>query len=103
MQKKNKQINLRLTELEKNALLMKAQQRGYKNLSEFLLTSIIKPERLNLKRLSGLCYEINKIGVNLNQIARRVHQEKGELKADFLQELVVIDECLNEVLKVAKK
>lgn len=102
-EKKNKQINLRVTDNEKKALLMKARERGFKNLTEFLLTSVIKPERLNLKRLSGLCYEINKIGVNLNQITRRVHQQDGNLTEEFLQQLIMIDECLNEVLKVARK
>ncbi len=83
--KKNRVLQIRLSEQEWQFIEMKMQEHSYTNKSEYILNSIICPVKHNKKRAQSLIYELNKIGVNLNQVVKRMHQTKS-----FNQE--VIDE-----------
>lgn len=91
-------IKVRLTPSEKEQLQQVIAEYGAKNLSEFirsvLLTgsyNVTHEECENLQ--ADLIYELNKIGNNLNQIARLANTRK-ELDIAVLQELQKIRELL---------
>ena len=91
-------IKVRLTPSEKEQLQQVIAEYGVKNLSEFirsvLLTgsyNVTSEECENLQ--SDLIYELNKIGNNLNQIARLANT-RGEVDIQVLQELQKIREFL---------
>lgn len=93
--KKNSAIYFRVTEAEKYYIELKAKERNFSNLSEFIIASIIKPEVLDKKKMKDMAYEVNKIGVNLNQCVRKMHsqlQEKEDTKKLFNELLSAINE-----------
>lgn len=101
MQTKTEQLNLRLTTDEKKALLQKAEERNFKNLSEFILCSIIRPQRLNTKSTLKFLNELNRMGHNANQIARKCNQNNS-VDVDVLQALELIQEEMNNLIEAIK-
>ncbi|MBU9542860.1 plasmid mobilization protein [Burkholderia multivorans] len=87
--KKVKQINLRLSDLQLQFIDKRAELNNYTNRSEFILDSLIYPQRLDKKRMKDMIYEVNKIGTNLMQITRYVNTHK-QLDQSVL-------DCLNEL------
>lgn len=84
-QKREKRITLRLTEDEYNLLTQLASERGI-TVSELVRRKLFRqrlPQPSPLKLLSKvkeckrLSYELNRIGNNLNQVARMVNKRKG--------------------------
>lgn len=55
---------------------------------------ILLNKRVKTKIENDLLFELNKIGVNLNQIARRVNKKE---KIQVLTELVAIEKALKEL------
>lgn len=83
--KREKRITLRLTEEEYRLLKDLALERGI-TVSDLIRKRIFRerlPQPAPLKFLGKidecrrLAYELNRIGVNLNQIARKVNKDKG--------------------------
>ena len=74
---RNKKINFWVTEEEKNMIDGHIKSLGYQNRSAFLRsvvfeTTLIKTDLEPIKKLAS---EINAIGNNVNQIARKANQE----------------------------
>jgi hypothetical protein len=67
-------------------------------MSDFIRVQCIAPHQINKKDYRFLAYEVNKIGHNMNQIAKRIHIEK-KLDILVLGEMRKIDGKLTEVLK----
>jgi len=74
-------IRIRLTESEKGLLLERSKREGYLTLSDFGRAKLVK--RREIKKVEAgkefvtlvtkTDYELNKIGVNLNQLAKRIN------------------------------
>ena len=74
-------IRIRLTESEKRLLLERSKREGYLTLSDFGRAKLVK--RREIKKVEAgkefvtlvtkTDYELNKIGVNLNQLAKRIN------------------------------
>ncbi len=102
--KKNKVLQIRLTEQEEQYIEMKMKEFNYKNKSEYILNSAITPIKHDKKRLLDLIYEVNKIGVNLNQLTRIAHQNhlKNSLNKEEIISLLAkiedLEKQLDEIL-----
>ena len=82
---RSKQINFRVTEYEHNLILQQAKASGKKTLREYLIEVGTNGYVINVdyQEMKNLAYEINKIGININQIAHKVNSENRVYKADI--------------------
>lgn len=89
----NKKINFRCDETFENLLFQKMNDAGYDSYSEFIRGSVQNVTiKQRCKGIQELIKEINKIGVNLNQITKHVNEQK------------VIDQfALNGINEIYKK
>ena len=95
--KKTKLLQVRLTEYEDQFIEKKMLEHGYKNKSEYILNSVISPIKHDKRRQLQMVYEVNKIGVNLNQAMRRMHAN-GHIDTDVKVTIDATFQSLNEVL-----
>lgn len=73
----NKIINFRCDESFEELLYQKMNEAGYNSYSEFIRESIQHATiKQRCKGLQELIKQVNKIGVNLNQISRHVNEQK---------------------------
>ena len=99
---------VRLTDLEKRLLLKRSQREGYRTLSDFCRAKLVKKREIRKIELSDefvritkkLDYELNKIGVNLNQISRningqQVYQFTASDREVFMQVLQELRNCFS--------
>lgn len=100
--KKTKLLQVRLTEQEEQFIDHKMIEHGYKNRSEYVLNSVISPIKHDKKRQEKMLYEVNKIGVNLNQVIRKMHSS-GFIFVGLLKEIKETQEKLNEIIRQFKK
>lgn len=78
-------IRVRLTAREKELLIERCRKEGYSNLSDFGRAKLLRKREIRRietsEEFSGLMgkmdFELNKIGVNLNQIARKLNTYLG--------------------------
>lgn len=86
--RKTERIEFRVTPEEKIKILNKCKE-AEMNISGFLLESVDKCEIIVIPDLKKVVYELNKIGVNINQLTLKANQGakcigledvKGELK-----------------------
>ena len=94
------QLNFRVTQEEKEIILDNMKQFKITNMNEYLRTMAIRgciiiPDHSDMKRAN---YEINKIGVNINQIAKKVN-ETGNLYADDIHRLQELIDNIWQLLK----
>ena len=86
----NVKINFRCSEDFENLLLSKMKQAGYSSYSAFIRDSV---EGVSIKQrckgIQELIKQVNKIGVNLNQISRYANENK-ELDLSVLQSIDAI-------------
>lgn len=83
-QEKRKRIYLYLNEAEITSLKNRAEDSGHRFISEYIRHNIIlenyKPRHLEpvqfLKDVKHLAMEVNKVGTNINQIARHLNELK---------------------------
>ena len=76
-------VRIRLTDLEKRLLLKRSQQEGYRTISDFCRAKLVKKREIRKIEVSEefvsitkkLDYELNKIGVNLNQVSRNINAQ----------------------------
>lgn len=74
-------IRIRLTQLEKELLLKRSNQEGYLTLSDFCRAKLVKKREVKKIEVSKdfiliakkLDFELNKIGVNLNQVSKSMN------------------------------
>lgn len=71
---KDNRIEFKLSAHERSILEEKMKRWGFDNMSEFLRCLIRSDDSLYLPTRSQLTYEINKIGVNLNQITKHINE-----------------------------
>ena len=67
------QVKFRVTDLERQKIRDRMKECGIKNMARYLRTMaingcIIKPDHTDIKQTN---YELHKIGVNINQIAKK--------------------------------
>jgi len=96
MKKRNKEIKVRLTEEEYELLL---QKKTKARLAEWVRETCL--DQKPAKRVSTvdplLLYELNKIGVNLNQIAKKVQYRNHNI--EWLVEIIHIEQQLASLLE----
>lgn len=99
---KAKRLQVRLSEDEFHKIRNRLTDYEYTNLSEFIRDSALKPSRKNKKMMGSMIYEVNKIGVNLNQAIHRLHLQE----IDHTELLAVINKTnhlLSNILNVYSK
>lgn len=102
MGKKQNVISLRLNEVEKAQLFKKAQD-AQMSISTFLKKSalntiIVKPNRNYMDLVSA----VNRMGNNLNQIAKKVNTNEYIDKMPILEHLAIIELMLENLLMEQK-
>lgn len=74
-------IRVRLTKLEKKLLLKRSKREGYLSISSFCRAKLVRKREIKKIEVSEefvritkkLDFELNKIGVNLNQVSKRLN------------------------------
>ena len=95
--KRKRQIHIMLTDEEYIKLSMNARELNMRSISEYIRKIALSPVivNVNFSELNSFKLEINKIGINLNQIAKKLNTEnqvKQELYSTAKSE---IDELKN--------
>lgn len=98
-EKRIERLECRLTTAEKTALESTAAERGltltsyvYQRLTQSRMRVGVSPE------ISQLVIELNRVGVNLNQIARATNSGKG-LPSDFPRVLASLESILHRAVE----
>ena len=99
--KRNVQIIIRVTEEERALIEEKMQQIPTLNLSAYARKMLIDGYiiTLNLQEVKGHTAQLQKIGVNINQIAKRIN-ETGRIYADDMDE---IKRVMEEVWRLERR
>lgn len=96
MKNRNKEIKVRLTEEEYKLLL---ERKTKPRLAEWVRETCLNKEPA--KQVSTvdplLLYELNKIGVNLNQITKKIQHSENNI--DWLVEIIHIERQLASLLE----
>lgn len=94
------QLIVRVTPEEKKLIQKKMEQLGTDNFSRYARKMLIDGYvvRVDLSKFQELANEVNKIGVNINQIAKTTN-ETGILFADDMEHL---KEMMNEIWRLLK-
>lgn len=98
--KRNVQIIIRVTEEEQALIEEKMQQIPTLNLSAYARKMLIDGYiTLDLQEVKGHTAQLQKIGVNINQIAKRIN-ETGRIYADDMDE---IKRVMEEVWRLERR
>ena len=99
--KRNVQIIIRVTEEERALIEEKMQQLPTLNLSAYARKILIDGYiiTLDLQEVKGHTAQLQKIGVNINQIAKRIN-ETGRIYADDMDE---IKRAMEEVWRLERR
>ena len=99
--KRNVQIIIRVTEEERALIEEKMQQIPTLNLSAYARKILIDGYiiTLDLQEVKGHTAQLQKIGVNINQIAKRIN-ETGRIYADDMNE---IKRAMEEVWRLERR
>ena len=99
--KRNVQIIIRVTEEERALIEEKIQQIPTLNLSAYARKILIDGYiiTLDLQEVKGHTAQLQKIGVNINQIAKRIN-ETGRIYADDMDE---IKRAMEEVWRLERR
>lgn len=73
MERRTRKMTFRLTEDEYNTVKDKVTESGISQ-QKFLLQTALEKEIIHIKEYQDLIFQIKKIGVNINQIARRCNE-----------------------------
>ena len=97
-----------INESENQAICRKMGEAGIRNFSTFacymLLT--VRVQVINFEELSKLRQEINRVGVNINQIARQVNTNEEASREELvavLEKLQEIEELIEGKIEEAEK
>lgn len=104
--KLDKLICIRLSGLEKKLLLQRCKKEGYRTVSDFCRAKLVRKREIKkveaskefMEATQKLDYELNRIGVNLNQVSKRlnthpVYQFSNADRKVFLQLLSELKNC----------
>ena len=107
-------IRIRLTALEKKLLSDRSKREGYLTLSDFGRAKLLKKREIkkievSMEFVTLVCktdFELNKIGVNLNQIAKKinthdVYQFNADDRLVFKQVMQELKNCFSILQKYA--
>jgi hypothetical protein len=96
------QLIIRVTSEEKGLIQKKMQQMGTANFSRYARKMLLDGHvvTLDLSEFQGLANEVNKVGVNINQIARTVNGT-GSVHAADMNRLKEMMEELWRLLKLS--
>jgi len=96
MKNRSKEIKIRLTEEEYEQLL---QRKTKPRLAEWMRETCLdqKPRKKVSTVDPLLLYELNKIGVNLNQIAKKIQHSENNI--EWLVEIIHIEQQLTSLLE----
>lgn len=85
---RNKDIHVRASDKEYAQIKKVYERSGHTNLNDFCIDMLQHGFVINVDTsdLMSLIYEVNKIGVNINQIAHKVN-ENGAVGVDDIKEL----------------
>ena len=99
--KRNVQIIIRVTEEERSLIEEKMRQIPTLNLSAYARKILIDGYiiTLDLQEVKGHTAQLQKIGVNINQIAKRIN-ETGRIYADDMNE---IKRAMDEVWRLERR
>ena len=94
------QIKFRVNELEKEKIKERMKECGIWNMARYLRTMaingcIIKPDTTDIKETN---YELHKIGVNINQIAKKAN-EAGNIYSEDIKMLKDMMEAIWQLQK----
>lgn len=69
---RDKRLNIRVSDYERDFILKNMQLNGFKNVTDYFIECIAKHETtvVDTRPLLAVKNEINKIGVNVNQVAK---------------------------------
>lgn len=98
--KRNIKIELYVTEYEKRLIYQKMKELPTTNFSSYARKMLIDGEIISLNsssELKQLVYEINKIGVNINQLTKLANETKN-INKSMLQDIVVMQEELQKII-----
>ena len=108
MENKTKRSNLRLTPDDKKTIENNAKKMGLK-ISDYARYTLIKNKPLIIKNIielepiekafGNLEYQVNKLGNNVNQIAKNLNQG-GTVKESTINDLINVMNILNKRLEV---
>jgi hypothetical protein len=83
-----KKITVRLTSAQLETLNERAESFGYKSLSKYLVERGLKEGEMiasvNREHIERLLFEVRKVGVNINQIAREMHRGYSDYSQAYL-------------------
>lgn len=86
--KRSEKLNFWVTSAEKKQILRQAASLGFKKISPFLvaktLSYTVSVRREDERKSDNLVYELNKIGVLLNQITRKINRYSLEQQQRIL-------------------
>lgn len=104
-EKKSYTLNVRFTESEMQDILLKCEQYGYKNKTEYIRDCV--RARVDLTPDNGGLAEVNKamkrIGSNINQIAVRLHSIDNFYAEDIIEIKKGVGEIWRLLLSIASK
>lgn len=96
-----RKITVRPTEGELKILHLRAESFGYKSLSKYLIERGMREgqmiESTERERIERLLFEVRKVGVNVNQIARQMHKGYSEYSQAY------IDRAMRQVERVVSE
>lgn len=81
---RTKKITIRVTESEQRLINAQAEQSS-KSKNQYIIDQILKEETASLAGYFEIAKEIKKIGVNINQVARKVNYTNEVTVADMEQ------------------
>ena len=101
---RSEQILIRLTPFEKELILDKMKSIKAKNYTDFFIRLVCTHRTINVdtEPLLKISWELNKIGVNLNQIAKAVSTSK-ELNEYSANSLYVIQSDIGKIQNTVDK
>lgn len=105
-EKKTEVVKVRLTRQEKENL-RRAARREYLTISEYVRRNTAIPPDVTRKEFDQIkkdfIYEIRKIGVNINQVAKKYNEYRyTEPRQELLEELARIETLAGQFIKIIR-
>lgn len=97
---RNKLLIFYVTEEEKNLIYKKMEQVPTVNFSNYARKMLIDGKIFSLNssgELKQLIYEINKIGVNINQLTKIANESKN-INKSMIQDIVIMQEEIQKII-----
>lgn len=97
---RDRNIHIMVTSYEYELIYKKMKASGKKTLREFLIECAINAYiiKVDYTELNNLIHEVNKIGVNINQIAHKVNSTDSVCKAD----IDILNNEINSIWKLLR-